>query len=106
MCTPQASLAPLVPESPECTPSQKSPLSPGWIHAITILMGYPLTSEPEKCTQKWILSLGILDYTDLVITWDPIQFEDNRHLQEYEETNGSIAYLKKPRQELRKSLTE
>ena len=31
---------------------------------------------------------------NLVITWDHIQFEDIRHLQEYEETNGSIAYLK------------
>ena len=94
MSTPQVSLAPLVPESPECTPSQESLLSPGWIHAIAILMGHPLTSEPGKCIQKWILYQGILDYTDLVITWDPIQFEDSRHLQEYEETNGSIAYLK------------
>ena len=32
--------------------------------------------------------------------------EDNRHLQEYEETTGSIAYLKKPKEELRISLTE
>ena len=29
-----------------------------------------------------------------MITWDSIQFEDNRHLQEYDETNGSIAYQK------------
>ena len=57
-------------------------------------MGYSLTSEPGKCIQKWILYQGILDYTDLVITWDPLQFEDNRHLQEYEETNGSISHLK------------
>ena len=57
-------------------------------------MGHPLTSEPGKCIQKWILYQGILDYSSLVITWDPTQFEDNRHLQEYEETNGSIAYLK------------
>ena len=49
MSTPQAFLAPLVPESPQCTPSQESPLSPGWIHAITILIGHPLTSEPGKC---------------------------------------------------------
>ena len=26
--------------------------------------------------------------------WDPIQFEDNEHLQKYEETDGSISYLK------------
>ena len=56
--------------------------------------GHPLTSEPGKCIQKWILYQGILDYTIFVITWDHIQFEDNRHLQVYEETNASIAYLK------------
>ena len=28
-----------------------------------------------------------------MITWDPIQFEDNRHLQKYEEPDGSITYL-------------
>ena len=28
------------------------------------------------------------------LRWDPIQFEDNKHLQKYEETNGSISYLK------------
>ena len=28
-----------------------------------------------------------------MITCDPIKFEDNRHLQEYVETDGSMAYL-------------
>ena len=28
------------------------------------------------------------------LRWDPIQFEDNKHLQKYEETNGSISDLK------------
>ena len=95
MSTLQASSAPLEPESPESIPSQESPLSPGWIHAITILMGHQLTSETGQCIQKWILSQAILDYTHLVrLTWDPVQFEDSRHHQKYEETNGSIAYLK------------
>ena len=70
MSTPQASIAPLVPESPECSLSQERPLSPEWIHPITILMGHPLTSEPGKCIQKWILYQAILNYTNLVITWD------------------------------------
>ena len=26
--------------------------------------------------------------------WDPTQFEDNKHVQKYEETNGSISYFK------------
>ena len=68
MSTPQASSASLEPESPESIPSQESPLSPEWIHVITILMGHPLTSEIGQCIQKWILSQAILDYTDLVIT--------------------------------------
>ena len=90
----QESLAPLVPASPESIPSQESPLSPGWMHTITILMGHPVISEPGKSIQKWILYQGILDNTTLVITWDPIQFGDNRDLQKYEEIDGSIAYLK------------
>ena len=87
---PQESLAPLVPASPESIPSQESPLSPGWMHAITILMGHPLTSEPGKSIQKWNLYQGILEYTILVITWDPIQFGDNRDLQKYEEIDGLL----------------
>ena len=71
----------------------KHPLSSEWIHAITILLGHPLTSEPGKCIQKWILYKEIINYTDFLILWNPIQFEDSRHLQEYAETDGSIAYL-------------
>ena len=56
-------------------------------------MGHPLTSEIGQRIQKWTLSQAILDYTDLVITWDPIEFEENRHLQKYEESDGSMTYL-------------
>ena len=42
MSTMHTSPAPLVPDR---IPSQESPLSPEWIHAITILLGHPLTSE-------------------------------------------------------------
>ena len=79
MSSPQAAPAPQEPESPEGIPSQESPLSPEWIHAITNLMGNPLTSEIGQRIQKGILSQAILDYTDLVITWDLIEFEENRH---------------------------
>ena len=34
-----------------------------------------------------------LSYTTFALKWDPIQFEDNKHLQKYEQTNGSISYL-------------
>ena len=68
MSSPQAAPAPQEPESHECIPSQESPLSPEWIHAITNLMGHPLTSEIGQRIQIWILSQSVLDYTDLVIT--------------------------------------
>ena len=56
-------------------------------------MGHPLTSDIGQHIQKWILHQAILDFTDLVITWDPGQFEDSRHHRKYEEPDGSITYL-------------
>ena len=83
MSTPQTSSTP-----------HKHPLSPEWIHAITILLNHPLTSEVEQHIQKWIICQANLNYIKFALRWDPIQFEDNKHLQKYEETNGSISYLK------------
>ena len=40
-----------------------------------------------------MLYQGILNCTDFVFKWDPVQFEDSRHHQGYVETDGSIAYL-------------
>ena len=51
MSTIHTSPAPLVPDR---TPSQESPLSPEWIHAITTLMSHLLSSEQGKCIQKWM----------------------------------------------------
>ena len=72
----------------------KHPLSPEWIHAITILLSHPLTSEVGQNIQKWIIYQANLNYIKFAFKWDPIQFEDNKHLQKYEETNGSISKLK------------
>ena len=80
MSSPQAAATPQQPENPESMPSQRRSLSPEWIHAITNLMGHPLTSEIGQRIQKWVFSQAILDYTNLVITWDPIEFEENRHV--------------------------
>ena len=91
MSTMHTSPASLVPNR---IPSQESPLSPEWIHAITILLGHPLTSEVGHNIQKWIIYQANLSYTKFAFKWDPIQFEENKHLQKYEETNGSISYLK------------
>ena len=60
----------------------KHPLSSEWIHAITFLLGHPLTSGPGKGIQKWILYQDLINYTDVLILWNSIQFEDSRHLQE------------------------
>ena len=45
-------------------PSKESILSPGLTHAISTLMGHPLSSESGKFIQKWILYHAIQDPTD------------------------------------------
>ena len=80
MCTQQTSSAP-----------HKHPLSSEWIHAITIHLGHPLTSEVGQHIQKWIICQTNLRYAKFALKW---KFEDNIHLQKYEETDGSISYLK------------
>ena len=47
------------------------------------------TTHPES-----IIYQANLSYTKFSFKWDPIQLEGNEHLQKYEETNGSISYLK------------
>ena len=73
MSTPQPAVAPQEPESPSGTPSQESsgstpsqdsPLSPGWIHAISIIMSYSLKSEIGQNLQKGVLYHEIDDPTD------------------------------------------
>ena len=117
MSTPQVSPAQQEPESPKSTSSQESPestisqetprnipsqnstpsldnlLSPGWIHAITIIMGHPLQSEVGQKLQKWVLYHLIHDPTDFWLSWDPADSEHIRLLQKYAESNGSIVYL-------------
>ena len=57
-------------------------------------MGHPLTSEVGQHIQKWIIYQANLNYTKFAFKWDPIQYAENKHLQKYEETNGSNSYLK------------
>ena len=52
MSTMHPSPPPLVPDR---ILSQESPLSPEWIHAFTVLLGHPLTSEVGQNIQKWII---------------------------------------------------
>ena len=62
-------------------PSQESPLSPEWIHAITTLMGHPLSSEPGKHITKWIIYHRIHNYTRFALKWDPRQFKLDIHFK-------------------------
>ena len=78
---------------PDRIPSKGSILSPEWTHAITTLMGHPLSSESEKCIQKWILYHAIQDSTDFLRNWDPTDPDDIKLLKEYVESNGSVVYL-------------
>ena len=77
-----------------CSAPHKHPLSPERIHTITILLDHPLPSKVGQNIQKWIIYPANIDYIKFAFKWDPIQFEDNKHFQKYEETNGSISYLK------------
>ena len=108
MSTPPVSPVLEEPNSPKSTSSQETPrsipsinsttpldnlLSPGWTHAITIIMGHPLKSEIGLMLQKRVLYHLIHDPTDFWLSWDPSDPEDIRLLQKYAESNGSIAYL-------------
>ena len=75
-------------------PSQESPLSPAWTHAITTLIGHPLSSEPGKHIKKWIIYHRIQKYTMFALKWNPTQFKLDINLQTYQETDGSLAHLK------------
>ena len=108
MSTPPVSPVLEEPESPKSTSSQETVgripslnstppldnlLSPGWTHAITIIMGHPLKSEVGKMLQKWVLYNLIHDPTDFWLSWDPSDPEDIRLLKTYAEIDGYIAYL-------------
>ena len=91
MTTMHTSAVPLVPDK---IPSQESPLSPEWTHAITTIMSHPLSSKPGKHIKKWIIHHRIHKYTMFAIKWDPTQSKLDINLQTYQEADGSLAYLK------------
>ena len=108
MSTPPISSILEEPESHKSTSSQETPwstqsinstppldnlLSPGWTHAITIIMGKSLNSEVGQMLEKWVQYHLIHDHTEFWFSWDPSDPEDFRLLQKYAEDDGSIAYL-------------
>ena len=80
------------PPLPVRIPPKGSILSPGWTHAITTIMGHPLSSESGKSIQEWILYHAIEDPIDFWL-WDPTDPCDIKLLQEYVGSNGSVIYL-------------
>ena len=84
---------PPAPPLPVRIPPKGSILSPEWTHAITTIMGHPLSSESGKCIQKWILNHAIPYPIDFWLYWDPTDPGDIKLLQEYVGSNGSVVYL-------------
>ena len=90
MSTMHTTPAPLLPVR---IPPKGSILSPEWTHAITTIMSHPLSSESGKFIQKWILYHAIPYPFDFWLYWDPTDPYDNKLLQEYVGSNGSVVYL-------------
>ena len=84
---------PSTPPVQDRIPSKEGIPSPEWTHAITTLMGHPLSSESGKCIKKWIQYHAIQDPTDVWLNWDPTDPDDIKLLQEYIESNVSVVYL-------------
>ena len=84
---------PPTPPVPVRIPPKGSILSPEWTHAITTIMGHPLSSESGKFIQKWILYYAIPYPFDFWLYWDPTDPYDNKLLQEYVGSSGSVVYL-------------
>ena len=84
---------PTTPPVPVRIPPKGSILSPGWTHAITTIMGLPLSSELGNSIQEWILYHAIEDPIDFWLYWDPTDTCDIKLLQEYVGSNGSVIYL-------------
>ena len=74
-------------------PLKRNILSPGWTHAITTIMGHPLSSESGKSIQECILYNAIEDPIEFWLYWDPTDPYDIKLLQEYVGSNGSVIYL-------------
>ena len=67
---------PPAPPVPDRIPSKGSILSPEWSHAITTIIGHPLSSESGNFIQKWILYHAIQDPSDFLIYWDSTDLDD------------------------------
>ena len=93
LSSPQAVPALQQPENPESIPVQEESLSPEWVHAITNPFSHSITSEIGQKIKKWIFYRALFDYTDLMITWNPIELAENKNLQKYDDSNCNMTHL-------------
>ena len=84
---------PPAPPVPVRIPLKEASYHIGRTHAITTIMGHPLSSESGKSIQEWILYHAIRYLIDFWLCWDPTHPYDIKLLQEYVGSNGSAVYL-------------
>ena len=89
VCNAYTSITPI----PDRISSIESVPSPEWTHAITTIIGHPLSSESGSRIQKWIQYHAIQDPTDFWLYRDSTDPDDIELLQEYVESSGSVVYL-------------
>ena len=63
--------SPQAPPVPVWIPPKGSILSPEWTHAITTIVGHPLSSELGNSIQDWILYHEIQDPIDVLALLGP-----------------------------------
>ena len=76
------------------TKSQESPLSPGWVHTTTIILGHSLKSRIGQKLQKWALYNVIDDPIDFWLHWytsdpDDISISSKLYSQKFSSSYGT-----------------
>ena len=71
----------------------RNPLSPGWVHTITLTLGHSLKSEIGQKLQKWVLYNLIDDPIDVWLHCNHSDPDDIRMIENYVESNGSTVSL-------------
>ena len=78
---------------PKSTKTQECPLSPGWVHTITIILGHSSKSEIGHKLQKCVLCYVIGTPINFWLHWDPFDPDNIRMIEKYVESNESTAYI-------------
>ena len=79
--------------SPKSTKTPECPVSPGWVHTITIIIGHSLKSESGHKLQKCFLCYVIDAPINFRLHWDPSDPDNIRWIEKYVESNDSAVYV-------------